>query len=356
MAFGLDWVRPPRQMIQTAYWYMHTDQYRYDHYTADTMAGPTGTGLFDGMSTADQLALSTAPAGCRPTRRSTATRSTSPTRPRRRGSPSATTSSSSWKSGDLHFAVEDPDAPENWPRVLMMWRANLFGSAKGNEYFLKHLLGTDSSVSASETAPRAPARRTCSGRRRRPRATPDPLCTLDFRMTSSTIFSDVAPAATWYEKHDINTTDMHPFIHSFNPAISPPWQTKTDWDIFQAISEAFSPLGAKHSGVRKDVVAAPCCTTPPRPWPRRTAACWTGRRASASRSRARPCRSWSWWATTRHLRQDGRLGPLMEKLGTTQKGITYNVEREVDYLRHKNGAIRRHGRRPAVAQEGHPRR
>ena len=45
MAFGLDWVRPPRQMIQTAYWYLHTDQYRYDHYTADTMAAPTGTGL-----------------------------------------------------------------------------------------------------------------------------------------------------------------------------------------------------------------------------------------------------------------------------------------------------------------------
>jgi nitrate reductase alpha subunit len=59
MAFGLDWVRPPRQMIQTAYWYLHTDQYRYDHYTADRLAGGTGSGVFDGMSTADALALST---------------------------------------------------------------------------------------------------------------------------------------------------------------------------------------------------------------------------------------------------------------------------------------------------------
>ena len=41
------------------------------------------------------------------------------------------------------------------------------------------------------------------------------------------------PAATWYEKHDISTTDMHPFIHAFNPAIAPPWQTKTDWDMFR---------------------------------------------------------------------------------------------------------------------------
>ena len=63
-------------------------------------------------------------------------------------------------------------------------------------------------------------------------------------MTSSTIFCDVVlPAATWYEKHDINTTDMHPFIHSFNPAISPPWQTKTDWDTCQVIAEAVLRAG-----------------------------------------------------------------------------------------------------------------
>ena len=30
LAFGLDWKRPPRQMIHTAYWYLHTDQFRYD--------------------------------------------------------------------------------------------------------------------------------------------------------------------------------------------------------------------------------------------------------------------------------------------------------------------------------------
>ena len=118
-------------------------------------------------------------------------------------------------------------------------------------------------------------------------------------MTSSTIFSDVVlPAATWYEKHDINTTDMHPFIHSFNPAISPPWQTKTDWDIFQVISEAFSPLGAKHLGVRKDVVAAPLLHDTADAWPRPTGGSGTGRRASASPCPGRPCRSSSWSSAT----------------------------------------------------------
>ena len=60
-------------------------------------------------------------------------------------------------------------------------------------------------------------------------------------MTSSTLFSDVVlPAATWYEKHDINTTDMHPFVHSFNPAIAPPWQSKSDWETWKGIAKRFS--------------------------------------------------------------------------------------------------------------------
>ena len=47
----------------------------------------------------------------------------------------------------LKLAVTDPDDPVNWPRVLTVWRANLIGSSgKGGEYFLKHLLGTDSNV------------------------------------------------------------------------------------------------------------------------------------------------------------------------------------------------------------------
>ena len=35
------------------------------------------------------------------------------------------------KSGEVKFAIEDPDAPENWPRVLFVWRANLMGWRKG---------------------------------------------------------------------------------------------------------------------------------------------------------------------------------------------------------------------------------
>ena len=78
------------------------------------------------------------------------------------------------KAGELDFAGEDPDAPENYPRILSIWRANLLGSSgKGNEYFLKHLLGTDSSIRASrDTGRPAPGRRHVARRGSRGKARP----------------------------------------------------------------------------------------------------------------------------------------------------------------------------------------
>ena len=97
-----------------------------------------------------------------------------------------------------------------------------------------------------------------------PRGKLDLLVTSDFRMTSTTLFSDVVlPAATWYEKHDLSTTDMHPFVHSFNPAIAPPWQTRTDFDIFVTLAKAVSR--ARRSGTSASArTSSPCrsCTTP----------------------------------------------------------------------------------------------
>ena len=58
------------------------------------------------------------------------------------------------KEGRLRFAAEDPDAPENFPRVLTLWRSNLFGSSsKGHEFFLKHLLGVPNATIRSEESP-----------------------------------------------------------------------------------------------------------------------------------------------------------------------------------------------------------
>ena len=69
----------------------------------------------------------------------------------------------------------------------------------------------------------------------------DLLVTLDFRMSTTCLYSDIAlPTATWYEKNDLNTSDMHPFIHPLTAAVDPVWECKSDWEIFKAIAKAFS--------------------------------------------------------------------------------------------------------------------
>ena len=202
--------------------------------------------------------------------------------------------------GRLGFACDDPDAPANWPRVLTVWRANLLGSsAKGNEYFLRHLLGTDSAVRAEEAAP-GQRPEDVAWREEAPRGKLDLLLSLDFRMTSTTLFSDIVlPAATWYEKHDLSSTDMHPFVHAFTPAIDPPWQTRTDFAAFHAIARAFSDLAATHLGVRTDLVAAAAAARHARTsWPPRTGGCTTGADGPAARCRDATCPSSSWWSAT----------------------------------------------------------
>ena len=153
-AFGLDWVRPPRQMIGTAFWYLATDQWRYDGLPADALASPLAEGLFAGRTTADCL-VESAKRGWMP---SYPTFNRNPLElvdeARAAGKDPAAHVVDELREGRLKFAVEDPDDPANFPRVLTVWRANILGSSgKGNEYFLRHLLGTDSAVMAEESGP-----------------------------------------------------------------------------------------------------------------------------------------------------------------------------------------------------------
>jgi nitrate reductase alpha subunit len=70
----------------------------------------------------------------------------------------------------------------------------------------------------------------------------------------------------WYEKADLSSTDMHPFIHAFSPAIDPPWETRSDFDAFGAIAEAFSTLAAGTWAPAPTSCSAPCSTTPRARW------------------------------------------------------------------------------------------
>jgi nitrate reductase alpha subunit len=118
----------------------------------------------------------------------------------------------------------------------------------------------------------------------------DLLVTLDFRMSTTCVYSDIVlPTATWYEKNDLNTSDMHPFIHPLSAAVDPAWEARSDWEIFKAIAKKFSEVAPEVLGVEKDVVLTPIQHDTPANWRSRSTS-RTGRRANASRSPARPCR------------------------------------------------------------------
>ncbi|VEG39072.1 respiratory nitrate reductase subunit alpha apoprotein [Mycolicibacterium flavescens] len=342
LAMGTDWSRPPRQMPGTSYWYVHTDQWRYDGYRADALSSPLGRGRFRDRHTMDVLAASTA-MGWSPfypqfDRSSLDVADEA----RAAGQDISTYVTEKLADGGLKLAVTDPDNPSNWPRVLSVWRANLLGSSsKGNEYFLRHLLGTDSNLQAEPT-PEAVRPNDIPWTDDIPEGKLDMLMSIDFRMTSTTLLSDVVlPAATWYEKHDLNTTDMHPYVHAFNPAVDPPWETHSDFEAFGAIARVFSGLAAKHLGVRTDVVLGAMQHDTPgaMAYPGGVEQDWRtdgsipvpGKTMGpiAVVERDYPAIAQKWAA----------LGPLVERLGLTTKGVTVRPDKEVDELAAKFGVM-----------------
>nr|WP_255952935.1 nitrate reductase subunit alpha [Streptomyces sp. ODS25] len=343
LAFGLDWQRPTRHMVGTPLFWLATDQWRYEAFTADALTSPLGTGRLAGRTLPDCNALA-ARLGWLPSH---------PAFDRnpldlcdeaeRAGKEVPEHIVDELTAGRLRLAAEDPDDPANFPRVLLVWRANLFASSmKGHEYLLRHLLGTDHAVTAAETPPQLRPKDVV-WRETAPVGKLDLSVAVDFRMTSTCLFSDVVlPAATWYEKHDLSSTDLHPFVHSFNPAIAPPWQTRTDFDAFHTIAAEFSRLAATHLGVRRDVIAAPLAHDTPdelaqphgrvRDWKAGECAPVPGRTMPKLVTVER-----DYPAVAQKL---AAVGPLLDTLGTTTKGITWHPDQEIDELRRSNGTVR----------------
>ncbi|MDI3313354.1 MAG: nitrate reductase subunit alpha [Mycobacterium sp.] len=341
LAFGLDWQRPPRQMQGTVFWYLATDQWRYDRFTSEMLASPLARGRFAGRTAADNIALASR-LGWMP---SYPTFNRNPLdladEAARLGKEVSAHVVDGLKTGHLRFACEDPDAPENFPRCLTVWRSNLLGSsAKGNEYFLKHLLGTDANVAARDADGVRPLE--VRWRDEAPVGKLDLLLSLDFRTTSTTLFSDVVlPAATWYEKHDLSSTDMHPFVHAFSPAISPPWEAKTDFEAFHRIARGFSWLAGKHLGARTDVVAVPLQhdSVDATAQPGGRVLDWKTGECEPIPGKTMPRLVVVERDYPAVAEQMAALGPMVETAGLTIKGVTTHPEAEVDYLRGVNGAV-----------------
>ncbi|MBK7801084.1 MAG: nitrate reductase subunit alpha [Chloracidobacterium sp.] len=150
------------------------------------------------------------------------------------------------KDRKLQFSVENPSKPENFPRVWFIWRGNaLMASAKGHEYFLKYYLGTHHNDVADQCAEGSVKDINVSVPAAEGKM--DLVIDLNFRMDTSALYSDIVlPAATWYEKADMNSTDMHSFIHPLSEAVPPAWESRSDWEIFRGLAKKVSELSQEH--------------------------------------------------------------------------------------------------------------
>ncbi|MGB5197890.1 MAG: nitrate reductase subunit alpha [Candidatus Deferrimicrobium sp.] len=261
IAMAQDWVKPPRLQNTPSFWYIHSDQWRYDRSFVDYLKPETGEKM--PLHAADMNAkavrlgwLPFTPHFNDSTLRlvEAAKAAGARTDEEIRG----------WlvsrlKSGETRFAIEDPDGEGNSPKVWFIWRANaISASAKGHEFFLKHVIGApNSSFTAKEVAKETV--KDLVWHEKAPEGKMDLVVDLNFRMDTSTLYSDIVlPAATWYEKSDLNTTDMHSFVNCMDAAVPPSWESKPDWKIFGMIARKVSELSVKHFPEPvKDIVAAP---------------------------------------------------------------------------------------------------
>lgn len=103
------------------------------------------------------------------------------------------------------------------PRAMIIWRANYLNQAKGNEAILNSLWKDL-----------------------------DLIVDINYRMDTTALYSDVVlPAASYYEKTDLNSTDCHSFMHPFSKVLEPLFESKTDWDIFALLAQKIEQVAQK---------------------------------------------------------------------------------------------------------------
>jgi len=127
---------------------------------------------------------------------------------------------------------------------------------------------------------------------------------------------------------------MHPFMHCFDEAVNPPWEARTDFEVFQTLAHLVGRLAADHLGTQTDVVAVPLGHDSPD--------------AMTMASGVVPEQTWTPGKTMpklvpieRDYTQVGykfdRMGPLLEKAGLAAKGVAFNVQEAFDELGDLNG-------------------
>ncbi len=347
LTFALDWMRPARQMNGTSFFYFMSDQWRYEKLAVKEILSPLADPEKFKGSLAD-LNLQAIRMGWLP---SAPQLDRNPLQIARAAAATGQTPADyvvdQLRGGKLDFAYADPDAPQNFPRVMFVWRSNLLGSSgKGHEYMLRHLLGTRHGVQGKDLGECGAVKpEGIKWRDEIPEGKLDLLVTLDFRMCTTALYSDVVlPTATWYEKDDLNTSDMHPFIHPLSKAVDPAWESRSDWDIFKGLARALSDMAPGVFGVEQDVVLVPTLHDTlnelampfgVQDWKKGECAPVPGRTMPAIAVVERDYPNL--------YKKFTSLGPLLDQLGNGGKGMNWDTKEEVEFLGKLNRQVAEEG-------------
>jgi nitrate reductase alpha subunit len=186
----------------------------------------------------------------------------------------------------------------------------------------------------------------------------DLLVTLDFRMSTTCLYSDIVlPTATWYEKNDLNTSDMHPFIHPLSAAVDPACgRARSDWEIYKGFAKKFSEVCVGHLGVEKEVVLTPLMhDTPAELGQPLDVTRLEARRMRADPGQDRAGRSPIVERDYPNVyKRFTALGPLMNKLGNGGKGIAWNTADRGRAARRPQWRGARRGCRPRACRRSTP--
>ncbi|HCT7967904.1 TPA: nitrate reductase subunit alpha [Staphylococcus aureus] len=340
VAFAKDWQGPPRLQNGTSWFYFATDQWKYEESNVERLKSPLAkTEELKHQHPADYNVLA-ARLGWLPSypqfnKNSLLFAEEAKDEGIDSNEAILQRAIDEMKSKQTQFAIEDPDLKKNHPKSLFIWRSNLISSsAKGQEYFMKHLLGTKSGLLATPNEDEKPEEITW---REETTGKLDLVVSLDFRMTATPLYSDIVlPAATWYEKHDLSSTDMHPYVHPFNPAIDPLWESRSDWDIYKTLAKAFSEMAKDYlPGTFKDVVTTPLShdTKQEISTPYGVVKDWSKGEIEAVPGRTMPNFAIVERDYTKIYDKYVTLGPVLEKGKVGAHGVSFGVSEQYEELK-----------------------